>query len=129
MKKLIALGLVLACLTSLAGCSSQMTFHIAEASKIELRSGNNGTTVEVMDEEDIIHITDNINALQFSKGSSSKDSTGWRYWLKWYDSENHLIEEIVVMSEYNIDYKNYFYTSMDADAEIDLLFFDELLGN
>ena len=129
MKKLIALCLVLACLASLAACSSQMTFNIAQASKIELRSGNNGTTVEVTDEEDIKHITDNINALRFSKGSSSKYSTGWRYWLKWYDSENNLIEEIVVMSEYNIDYKNYFYTSMDADAEIDLLFFDELLGN
>lgn len=106
-----------------------MTFDIGEASMIELRSGNNGTTVEVMDEEDIMYITDNINALQFRKGSSSKDSTGWRYWLKWYDSEDHLIEEIVVMSEYNIDYENFFYTSMEADAEIDLLFFDELLGN
>lgn len=128
MKKPIALGLILACLASLAGCSSKMTFSITEASKIELRSGNSGTTVEIMDEEDIMHITDSINTLQFSKGGACKDSTGWRYWLKWYDSENNLIEEIVVISEYNIDYKNYFYTIMDSDAEIDLLFFDELLS-
>ena len=129
MKKLIASGLALACLASLAGCSSKMTLSIAEANKIELCSGNNGTMVEVMDEEDIMYITDNINGLRFSKGSSSKDSTGWRYWLKWYDSENNLMEEMVVMSEYEIDYKNYFYTSVEADAKIDLLFLDELLGN
>lgn len=129
MKKLIALGLVLACIAGLAGCSSEMTLDIAEASKIKLRSGTDGTTVEVTGEEEIQYITDNINALRFSKGKSSKDYSGWRYSLKWYNSENTLMEELVVMGEYQIDYKNYFYTSMDADAEIDISFFDTLLNH
>lgn len=128
MRKLIALILILACIANLVGCSSKMSLDIAGANKIELCSGNDGIIVVVADEESIRYITDNINALQFSKGKSSKDSTGWSYWLKWYDSEDNLIEELVVMSEYQIDYKGSFYSGMDADAEIDITFFDTLLN-
>ena len=71
---------------------------------------------------------ENINTLTFSKGKSSKDHTGWSYSLKWYDPENNLMEEIVVMSEQQIDHKGYFYSSMEADHEIDLAYFDRLLG-
>ena len=38
------------------------------------------------------------------------------------------MEEIIVMSEQQIDYKGYFYSSMEADHEIDLAYFDRLLG-
>lgn len=129
MRKYTVLVLALACVLGLVGCSDKnITFNIGEASKIELRSGNDGTMVEITDTEDILYITDNINSLTFSKGESSKDYSGWSYSLKWYDSENNIIEEIVVMSEYQIDYKDYFYRGMDAD-EIDISFFDTLLGS
>lgn len=42
-------------------------------------------------------------------------------------AENTLIEEIIVMSEYEIDYKDYFYRGMEVDNEIDLAYFDRLL--
>lgn len=130
MKRLIALVLALVCVLSLVGCSeTNMTFDIGEASKIELRSGNDGTMVEITDVEDIQYITDNINSLTFSKGESSKDYSGWSYSLKWYDSENNMMEEMVVMSEYQIDYKDYFYKGMEADHKIDISFLDTLLGN
>ncbi len=129
MKKLIALILVSICSLSLVGCSSEIIFDITSTSKIELRSGSDGTTVEITNREDIKRITDNISALKFSEEGSSKDHSGWSYWLKWYDSENNLIEEIVVMSEKQINYKDYFYTCMEADHEIDISFFDALLGS
>ena len=129
MKKFAASFLALVLALSMAGCSEKsMKFDIGEASRIELRSGTDGAVAEITNTEDIKHITENINALNFSKGKSSKDHTGWSYSLKWYDPENNLMEEIVVMSEQQIDYKGYFYSSMEADHEIDLAYFDRLLG-
>ncbi|MDE7205056.1 MAG: hypothetical protein K2O91_24850 [Lachnospiraceae bacterium] len=127
MKKRITFAAVLVCIFGLAGCSSEKAFGIANASKIELCSGSDGTTVEITNEEDIQYITDNINDLKFSRGKSSKDHSGWSYRLKWYDSENNLIEELIVMSEYQIDYKDYFYTSIDTDHEIDISFLEDTL--
>ena len=115
MKKFVASFLVLVLALSMVGCSEKsMKFDIGEASKTNT--------------EDIKHITDNINALTFSRGESSKDYSGWSYFLKWYNLENNLMEEIVVMSEQQIDYKGYFYSSMETDHEIDLAYFDRLLG-
>ena len=129
MKKFVAAFLVLVLALSMVGCAEKsMKFDIGEASKIELRSGTDGTVIEITNTEDIKHITDNINALTLSKGKSSKDHSGWSYSLKWYDLENNLMEEIVVMSEQQIDYQGYFYSSMEADHEIDLAYFDRLLG-
>ena len=129
MKKFVASFLVLVLALSMAGCSEKgMKFDIGEASKIELRSGTDGTVIEITNTEDIKHITDNINAMTFSRGESSKDHSGWSYSLKWYDSENTLMEGIAVMSEYQIDYNGYFYKGMEADNEIDLAYFDRLLG-
>lgn len=129
MKKCLALVLILMLALSMVGCSEKsLTFGIGDASKIELRSGTDGTVIEITDTEEVKHITDNINALTFSRGESSKDYSGWSYSLKWYDSENALMDEIIVMSEYQIDYNGYFYSGMEADNEIDLAYFDRLLG-
>ena len=129
MKKFVASFLMLVLALSMVGCAEKsMKFDIGEASKIELRSGTDGTVIEITNTEDIKHITDNINALTLSKGKSSKDHSGWSYSLKWYDLDNNLMEEIVVMSKQQIDYKGYFYSSMEADHEIDLAYFDRLLG-
>ena len=129
MKKSVASFLVLVLALSMVGCSEKsMKFNIGEASKIELRSGTDGTVIEITNTEYIKHITDNINVLTFSKGESSKNHSGWSYSLKWYDSENTLMEEIVVISEYQIDYNGYFYKGMEADHKIDLAYFDRLLG-
>lgn len=129
MKKKTALLLTVLCMLALfTGCSSQKDFNIKGATKIELKSGTDGTTVEITDKESIDHITENINAIKFTKEKSSKDYTGWSYRLKWYDSENKLIEDIVIMTENRIDYKNYFYNSMKADDDIDIAYFDMLLS-
>lgn len=131
MKKYIALILALISIVGLVGCSSEKSFDITGASKIELRGESRGTAFEINDEEDIKHITDSINVLKFSKGESSPHFyIGRSYLLKWYDSKNNLIEEIVVLSEDVIDYKGHFYKAMKSDYEIDISLFDDiLLGN
>ena len=129
MRKIMALVLVLVLALSMVGCAEKsMTFDIGEASKIELRSGIDGTTVEITRTEDIQYITDNINALTFSKGESSQNYDGWSYLLKWYDSQNTLMEEIVVMGADLIDYKDYFYSNTETDNKIDIDYFDTLLA-
>ena len=129
MRKIMALVLVLVLALSMVGCSNKsMTFDIGEVNKIELRSGIDGTTVEITRTEDIQYITDNINALTFSKGESSQNYDGWSYWLKWYDSQNTLMEEIVVMGADLIDYKDYFYSNTETDNKIDIDYFDTLLA-
>jgi len=112
----------------LTGCSSDdtLSFDITGAAKIELQSGLDGAVVDITDEADIEHITENINALKFSK-DRAVDGSGWSYRLRWYDENDSMIEEIVVMSEYVIDYQDYFHKGMEADHEIDIGFYDELL--
>lgn len=129
MKKKIALLLTVFCMLALfTGCSSQKDFNIKGAAKIELKSGTNGTIVEITDKESIDHITENINAIKFSKEKSSKDHSEWSYRIKWYNSENKLIEDIVIIGENMIEYKNYFYRSIKADDDIDIAYFDTLLN-
>ncbi len=129
MKRILALVLVFATALTMVGCAKKtVTFDIDVASKILLMSGSSGKTVEITDPEIIAYITDNINGMKFNRDESSRQHNGWSYSLRWYDSEDNLIEYIVVMSATRIDYDNYFYNEMDADVEIDIEFLKELLG-
>ena len=129
MKPCVALFFASVFALSVVGCSAKsMKFEIGEADKIELRSGVDGAMVAITNTEEIKHITDNINALTFSRGESSKNHSGWSYSLKWYDSDHTLMEELVVMSGDQIDYNGYFYRETEVDKEIDLACFDRLLG-
>lgn len=131
MKRWKVLLFTWAVVLGMTGCTDagkKLSFSIDEANKIVLRSGNDGKTVEITDEEEIRYITENINAIEFDRGESGKDYTGWSYWLKWYDSEEMLLEDIVIMSKNQIDYKDYFYKSIAADCEIDIAFLDSLLN-
>lgn len=124
MKKLISIFILVSLI--LTSCSSIFQFNITNISKIEIMS--RGITAEVTNTANIKYITDNINSMKFNKGDSSVNDKGWSYRLKYYNFEGTLIEEIIIMDEYTIDYKDYYYHSMDADAEIDTVFLDSLLG-
>ncbi|MDO4582419.1 MAG: M56 family metallopeptidase [Bacillota bacterium] len=106
-----------------------LTLRIENAGMLWLRSGTDGTTLEITDPETIAYITDNITALTYSRGSSSDEHGGWSYWLQWYDEDGELIDSITVMSEYTIDYNGFFYSGMEADYEIDTTYLDGLLGD
>ncbi len=129
MKRFLALVLVFATVLTMVGCAKKtVTFDIDGASKILLMSGSSGETVEITDEETIKYITDNINSMTFNRHESSRQHNGWSYSLRWYDSDDNLIEYIVVMNATRIDYDNYFYNEMDADVEIDIAYLEELLS-
>ncbi len=129
MKRLLALVLVFAIALTMVGCAKKtVTFDIDGVSKILLMSGSSGEMVEITDSETIKFITDNINSMEFHRDTSSRYHNGWSYSLRWYDSEDNLIEYIVVMSATRIDYDNYFYNEMDADVEIDIEYLKALLG-
>ncbi len=130
MKRIIALILALAVALTMVGCAKKtVTFDIDGASKILLMSGSSGVTVEITDPETIEYITHNINLMTFSRDTSSKYHSGWSYSLRWYDSEDNLIEYIVVMSATRIDYDSYFYNEMSSDMEIDIGYLNELLDS
>ncbi|MCC8196730.1 MAG: hypothetical protein LIO49_08055 [Ruminococcus sp.] len=129
MKRIFVLILTVAVALTMVGCAEKVvTFNIDGASKILLMSGSSGETVEITDPETIAYITDNINSMTFNRDESSRQHNDWSYSLRWYDSEDNLIEYIVIMSATRIDYDNYFYNEMDADVEIDIAYLEELLS-
>lgn len=127
MKKWMVMLLAVACVLGLAGCMvNAVSFEIPEAAMIQLRSGNDGSLVEITAQDDIQQITENINALKFEKGYSSEDYTGWSYSITWYNSDGAPLEEITIMTDNQISYEGYFYVSIGAG--IDTKYLDGLLG-
>lgn len=105
----------------LVACSSIKSFEIPSAAKVELRSGNTGNIVEIIDADSIEQITNNINSLWYEKGNSSNDYTGWSHSIKWYNMDGSLIEEIVILGNQAIDYEEKFYSVSDGIIDIELL--------
>ena len=125
MKKLTALVLALVCVLGLFGCSSKpKTFEIAGAEKITVMSGATGKSIDIVNADDIKYITDNINALEYSKGEKI-NSDGWKYSLQWFDQNGELIENLTLLGDgYTIIYDDHYYKGMSVDYEIDLSFLD-----
>ncbi len=125
MKKLIAIILSLTFVLALVGCSSKpKTFDITGAEKLTIRSGATGESIDITNTEDIKYITDNINALKYSKGEKV-NSDGWSYNLQWFDENGEIIENLTLLGGgYTIIYDGYYYKGMEADYEIDLAFLD-----
>ncbi|SFP80714.1 hypothetical protein SAMN05216343_11528 [Oscillibacter sp. PC13] len=90
MKKLIIFIWALTCLLGLVGCNKQSgedlattevkTFDISDVEKLTVKSGLTGESADITNVEDIEYITDNINALEYSK-SEELNSDGWSYTL------------------------------------------------
>ena len=125
MKKFISLVLALVCVLGLVGCSSEpKTFEITGAEKLTVMSGSTGESIDITNADDIKYITDNINALKYSKGEKV-NSDGWNYDLQWFDQTGEIIEKLVVWGDgYTIIYDGYYYKGMSVDYEIDLSFLD-----
>lgn len=127
MKKFMTLIFALICVSGLLGCASETkSFQITGTEKLTVFSGTTGTCIDIKDLNDIKYITDNINALRYSKGEKV-DSSDWSYSLQWVDKEGEIIENLALMGDgCTIIYDGYYYKSMDADYEIDLSFLDSL---
>ncbi len=130
MKKTVSLISIILIFLLLAGCTpKELKFDIDKATKITIFSGSMGKSVEITDEQQISHITDNFNELTFTKQKSSKSYDGFAYSITWYDSDNNKIEAITVMRENRISYNDYFYHCNQADASIDIAYLMALFDN
>ena len=125
MKKivLVVCAFIVLCMV---GCSSRThKFEIGDSAKITVTSGTTGEQVEITETESIQYITDNINALTYSKGEKV-NSDGWSYALIWYDQNGIEQKKLTVLSEYMIIFDGRYYKGMEADHEIDLAFLENL---
>lgn len=130
MKKIITFALILSFVFLLVGCSSNTkTFNISNSNKLTIVSGSTGESITITNEDVIKHITENINALNFSKGSKV-DSDGWSYALNWMNENGEVIEKITLLGDgYTIIYNGYYYRGMSIDYMIDLGFVEKLFDN
>lgn len=126
MKKLILLIIILALPLALGGCFVASThLEIGEADKIVLRSGNDGSSVEITDSGDIGHITENINTLRFEKVNTDKVYDGWSYDITWYGADGEPVDSMTIISGNRVQYNDTYYDSLGAT--VDTAFLDRLL--
>lgn len=124
MKRILASILVLACVLVLAGCASSKSFSFANVQKIVLTSID-GRQLEISDAETIRQITDNISALTFQKGRSSRNTNGFGPFVQWYDAEGKRLDAISVLDGQTIMYDDHFWTTDTGSIDKDLI--DRLL--
>ena len=125
MKRFMALLLAVICMLGLICCApTRLTFEITDAQSLTITSGTTGEIAEVTDAADIRYITDNINALTFSK-NGRLDSDGWSYALRWFDGEGVMIESVTLLGDgYTIIFDDHYYKGMEIDDQIDLAFLE-----
>ena len=129
MKKIIAMVLCFVLVLSFSGCGKNdiKKFEITGAEKLTVVSGTTGTCVEIINTDDIKYITDNIMALDYSKGEKV-NSDGWSYSLQWFDKKGKEIEKLTLLGDgYTVIYDGYYYKGMVVDYEIDLAFLNKQL--
>ena len=104
----IALVCLLTVVTFLFSACASKSFELEDITKIEITNGSTGETAEVTEAEDIQSITQMFIDASFKKGSSSADSTGWSYRVRFYQGDK-LAADITVLGEVRISHNGYFY--------------------
>ena len=85
--------LTLLLLLSLCGCTKR--FSIVNPVKVTIQKGLD--LVEVTDSGTVAALTRQITDMEFRRGESSRDMTGWEYWLKWYDQDGNVLFDCTVV--------------------------------
>jgi len=101
------------------------TFELENISKIVLKSGTSGETIEITDDEEIQTVVQFFADNEFEKYEYNDYSVGWSYSLEFYQDDNQ-VEHILVAGKGTLSYEGYFY---DAAGEvIDTEYLDKLLS-
>lgn len=124
MKRYIVFFLSLICIVITVGCNNASSIgnQLNNVSKIEIKSGSSGRSIEILDKEKIKTLIQPFADNKFEKGKSAKNHTGWSYLLKFYE-DNKLVTEITVMNKSQISFNGYFYKT----DNIDINQYEELL--
>lgn len=118
--------LTLLLLLSLWGCGRDQevtSFSIANPAKVTIQKGPD--LVEVTDSGTVAVLTRQITDMEFRRGESSRDMTGWEYWLKWYDQDGNVLFDCTVAPK-SINYDGRFWHCQNGT--IDTGEYDRLLG-
>jgi len=83
---------------------------------ISVRDGSNGNNVEITIQEDIIFIVGKIQSQSFKKDGVSMFHMGTLYTMRFFDSDNRLVEEFILNSDDTIRKDPFFYKT---DPELD----------
>ncbi len=121
MRKPMLTLLTLLLLLSLWGCTKR--FSIASPAKVTIQKGLD--LVEITDSETVAALTRQITDMEFRRGESSRDMTGWEYWLKWYDQDGNVLFDCTVGPK-SINYDGRFWDC--RNGAIDTGAYDRLLG-
>ena len=117
--------LTLLLLLSLLGCGRDQkvtSFSIANPAKVTIQTGPDVTEFTAPDT--VALLTEQITSLQFQK-QGEVDSTGWTYWLKWYDSQGNMLFDATVSTD-QITHDGYVWRCVGGT--IDTGEYDRLLG-
>lgn len=117
MKKLF---LAVLCFMLLCGCSK--SFSIENPTEVTIQRGDD--VIKITEAETVDRLTEEITSMNFQRGKSSRNLTGWDYWVIWYDESGTPIFDAYI-SPASIDYNGRFWIC--ENGTIDTAYYDELL--
>ena len=125
MKRIITLFFALLTVFSLVGCGNNteesLQLSVDSVKKITIIYGNDGSQVEITDEETIAAITENFNTLILYRDKKT-DSTGWAYSVRWYDADGNELTKISCWAQSDsITRDGYVWKIASGSIDVDLL--------
>lgn len=130
MKRILTLFFALLTVFSLVGCGNyteeSLQLSVDSVKKITIIYGNDGSQVEITDEETIDAITENFNSLILNRDKKT-DSTGWTYSVRWYDADGNELTKISCFGAQSDSITRDGYVWKIASGSIDFDLLNELL--
>lgn len=97
-----------------------LNMHAQDVSMIRIFDGTTGQGVDVVDEADLEHIINNLNALRMKRGSLSLGYMGYRFRVTVVTRNNRQIE-FIINSANGIRKDPFFYKIEDSEIDFDFI--------
>lgn len=97
-----------------------LNIHTQDVSMIRIFDGTTGQGVDVVDEADLEHIINNLNALRMKRGGLSLGRMGYRFRVTVVTRNNRQIE-FIINSANDIRKDPFFYRIEDGEIDFDFI--------